>query len=234
MPRIATCFCYSFVKPKEPADLVMFCESRSAVAKEDAMLYLKRSMEYAKLYHVYLLPGPFILQDYLCLCLISPEGKPIALQKAIYVNVLHHAGLHTADEIEVFSTPLGRISLLPDVDIFHPEVARSAAMQGAEVLLTAQYYDLYDLNPLRTMSGAWEMAQENQISVIAVSNQNCCVCAPAAATNDNSGFVLQPQTTFPVLATLYPHKSQKVRDSADLLSQLNEGFCTRYAAQLGF
>lgn len=196
------------------------------------MAYLRHSMEYAKSYQVYLVPGPFILKDRLCLCLISPQGKPLAIQKATHLNLLHHASLGTDDTLQVISTGLGKLALLCDVDIFHPEVARSAVMQGAEVLISVQYYDLYDLNELRVRSGSWEMAQENQVPVINVSNQNCCIAAPCSVTQDHSGYILPPQTSFPALATVYPHKTQKLREEKDLLSYLNPEFCARYFPQL--
>lgn len=232
MSKICACFCYPFVKPKEPCNLVMFCETKPAIPEDEFLDYLKRCMEYAKAYHVYLLPGRFILKKRLCLCLITPQGKPALLQKATQLNLLHHSTLKPAGSIQVAETEFGKIALMVDVDIFHPEAARAAAMQGAEILLASQFYDLYDWNPARSISGCWDMAQQNQIAVLGVSNMNCCVCAPCSITQDGSGFILSTCSEFPALATVYPHKITKLREQDDLLQSINPEFCARYFSQL--
>jgi predicted amidohydrolase len=231
--KISACFSYSFVKPKQPANLVMFCETRPAIPEEEGAEYLKKCAQYARHSRVYLVPGLFILRERLCSCLISPEGKVIALQKASYPNLLQHPNLGGGEKIHVFDSEFGRIALLVDVDIFHPEAVRCAAMQGAEVLFATQYFDLYDLTLPRLRSGCWAMAQEHQLPILMVSNQNCCVCAPAPATSDKDGYILPPTAEFPALATVYPHKSAKVRQQSGLLPSLNAEFCARYSAQLG-
>lgn len=232
MSKINVCFSYPFVKPKEPSSLVLFCEARDAVPEDEVKDYIKKCMHYAKTYHVHLLPGPFILQNRLCLCLFGSDGKPLVIQKATYLNLLHHAALDPADRIQVVDTEFGAVSLLAGVDVFHPEVARAAVLQGAQVLLSSSYYELYDLNPMRDLSGCWAMAQENQVPVIGVSNLNCCVCAPCSVTQNGSGFILAPQTVFPALATVYPHKTEKLREQMDLTGMINRAFIERYHAQL--
>ena len=93
MSKINVCFSYPFVKPKEPANLVIFCEGNAAVPERELPRYLKQAMDYAKAYQVYLVPGRFVLKGRLCMTLLSPAGKPVALQKACHLNLLHHASL---------------------------------------------------------------------------------------------------------------------------------------------
>ncbi len=232
MSKINACFCYPFVKPKEPSNLVLFCEAHDSIPEAEARDYLSRCRQYAKTYHVYLTAGPFIIQNRLCLCLLDPDGHPLAIQKATYLNLLHHAALDPADRIQVIKTELGSLSLLPGVDVFHPEVSRAAVLQGAEVLLSVAFLDAYDLNPIRSMSGCWAAAQANQVPVLGVSNVDCCVAAPCSLTNNSSGFILAPQTAFPALATVYPHKTNRLREEESLPARLNPAFIDRYRAQL--
>ncbi len=232
MSKINVCFSYPFVKPKEPANLVIFCEGNAAVPERELPRYLKQAMDYAKAYQVYLVPGRFVLKGRLCMTLLSPAGKPVALQKACHLNLLHHASLEPGSAIEVFDTELGAICLIADVDVYHPEVLRSAAMLGAETAIVSQYFDLYDVNVTRIMSGCWDMAQQNQMYVLGAHNAGCCVCAPCALTEDESGFLLKPQAEFPALATVYPHKLQKLREQQNLLSMINPDFCAASASLL--
>lgn len=233
MSKLSVCFCYSFVKPKQPANFVMFCETRPAIPEEEGAEYLKRCAQYARHSRVYLVPGLFILRGRLCSCLLSPEGKLLAVQKAAYLNLLQHPDLKAGEKIDVFSTEFGKTALLTDVDLFHPEAVRCAAMQGAELLLAVSYFDLYDLTLPRLRSGCWAMAQEHQLPVLMASNQSCCIAAPCPATAEGDGYILPPTSELPALATVYPHKSAKVRQQGALLSALNPDFCLRYSAQLG-
>ena len=71
----------------------MFCESRPAIPEEEGAEYLKRCAQYARHAKVYLVPGLFILRERLCSCLISPQGKLLALQQATCLNLLQHPTL---------------------------------------------------------------------------------------------------------------------------------------------
>lgn len=232
MSKINVCFCYPFTKPKEPVNLVLFREVRNAIPEEAVREYISLCRQYAKTYHVYLVTGSFVLEKKLCICLIDPEGKPLVVQKASYLNPLQHPSLEPGSRIQVVQTELGALSLLAGVDVFHPETARAAVMQGAETLISVTYYEPYDLNTTREMSGCWAAAQSNRVHVIGVSNLDCCVCAPCAATNDKSEFVLAPQSEFPAVATVYPHKTGKLQEKYSLSAQLNPSFISRYASQL--
>ncbi|MCI8442106.1 MAG: hypothetical protein HFG27_06215 [Provencibacterium sp.] len=233
MSKLSVCFCYSFVKPKQPTNFVIFSETRPAIPEEEGAEYLKRCAQYARHSRVYLLPGLFVLHGQLCSCLLSPEGKLLAVQRAAYLNLLQHPDLKTGEKIDVFDTEFGKLALLTDVDLFHPEAVRCAAMQGAQLLLSVQYFDPYDLTAARLRSGCWAMAQEHQLPILMTSNQGCCICAPCPATAGGDGFILPLTSELPALATVYPHKSAKVRQQSGLLPLLNPDFCQRYSAQLG-
>lgn len=232
MSSLSVCFCPSFTKPTPPASLVVFYESHPAVPESKVREYLKYAMDYARVHKVYLVTGRFVLQKRLCLCLISPEGHPLGIQKATHLNLLHHGALEPGDSISVIDTELGRFALAVDVDIFHPEVTRAAALQGAEVVVSSQYFDLYDLSPTRIMSGCWDMAQQNQLPVISINNQSCCVCAPCLATPDGSGFILPITSQVPASASLDPQSIKKSVESVDILQFLNPDFCSRHMPQL--
>lgn len=233
LSKISACFCYSFIRPKQPANFVLFCEQRPAIPEEEGADYLKRCARYARHSKVYLVPGLFILKNRLCACLISPQGKLLAVQQAAYLNLLQHPDLESGDQIQVFDTEFGRLALMVDVDLFHPEAVRCAAMQGAQAIIATQYFEPYDLTLPRLRSGCWAMAQEHQLPILMTSNQLCAVAAPAPATEQKDGFLLAPTNALPALATVYPHKSAKAREQQPLLPALNAEFCMRYASQLG-
>lgn len=232
MSKFPICFCAPFSRPRRPAELVVFCDSRPFVLQQEVRGYLKGAMDYARAHSVYLVTERFVMQRRLCLCLISPDGKPLGIQKATHLNILYQDVMAADRTISLFDTAFGRLFLCVDVDVFYPEVMRAAALKGADIAICSQFIELYDFNLSRIMSGCWDMAQQNQLMVAAAVNQSACVCMPCPATADESGFVLPLTSSLPANAFVYPHKLHKLREQADVLGAINPDFCARHLPQL--
>ena len=130
---------------------------------------LAKASRYAKLYGVYFVPGRFSCGEYLCLCLLSPDGSLVGAQRAVTLN-LHYRGVFLRhDRLDVFETSLGKIALLVDVDINMPEVARAAAHARVDLLLSSQHIHTSDYFEDRPLFGAVNAAASNRIPVAAIA-----------------------------------------------------------------
>ncbi|MEG2174529.1 MAG: hypothetical protein RR135_03460 [Oscillospiraceae bacterium] len=151
--------------PPEETELAIFSDSRNYVAEYDSGQALSTAAHYAKRYGVYVLPERFIAQDYLCLCMLAPDGTPLGAQQAIHLNLDYRGRFHRADAIEPFDTPFGRVALLVDIDVNLPQVSRAAAVAGAELLLCSQFIQPYDFFEDRVRTGALSAACSNGLAL---------------------------------------------------------------------
>ncbi|HWP52071.1 MAG TPA: nitrilase-related carbon-nitrogen hydrolase [Clostridia bacterium] len=154
--------------PPPGAQLVIFSDQRNYVAEIDSSIMLAAACRYAVRHNVYLVPERFIAANYLCLCLMSPKGEVISVQRATHLNLgLREYNFYRDDKIKAFDTPFGKIALLVDVDINMPQVARSAVMDGATLLISSQFIQLYDFFEDRIRYGAINTARSNDVQVAA-------------------------------------------------------------------
>lgn len=195
-----------FTSPAWGSNFVVFA-SGEAVADDSAKDYITRLCKYARKHEVYLVSDRFWLQDYLCLCLISPEGKPLGLQRALYFYTGIEGQRH--DSLEVINTEFGGVLLCVDVDIYRPEIARIAEGMGVQYLIASQYIDDEDYNSSMVITGAWNAAQSSHLYVIDACNQFSCVCAPLVLTTHGDGFIASPSLHMPLTAKL---KTDKLRE----------------------
>lgn len=180
----------AFASPSWGSNFVVFCEEET-IAEQEVKVYLKKVCQYAKHHQVYLVPQRFFLMGYQNMCLISPKGKVLGAQRAIYRHA-SHIFLQQETTLDVLDTEFGRIALCVDVDIYKPEVARTAERQGAQYLICSQRLEAQDYRSSSILTGAWNAAQANALFVITACNHFHCVCAPNVITAHQDGFVVMP------------------------------------------
>ena len=199
MQELALSIGEPFTSPAWGSNFVLFSGDPGAVIPDtDTKEYLRRACKYARVYQVYLVPERFMLMDYQCMCLISPQGKVIGAQKATHLAVPFPPGTKRGAALEVFSTEFGGIFLCVDVDVYHPEVIRIAAEMGAQYIVCAQQISRADYASHMVLSGIWNAAQSNNVFAMAVCNQFHCACAPLTLTRGEDGFLVKPTLKTPL------------------------------------
>lgn len=154
--------------PPPGTQLVVFSDQRNYVAEIDSSMMLAAASRYAVRHNVYLVPERFIAANYLCLCMLSPKGEVIGVQRATHLNLgLREYNFFRDDKIQAFDTPFGRIALLVDVDVYMPQVVRAAVMEGATLLLSSQFIQLYDFFEDRVRYGVINAALSNGVQIVA-------------------------------------------------------------------
>jgi hypothetical protein len=211
MNELALSAAEPFTSPAWGSNFAVFTNSTGAAIPEALVKpYLNRVCKNAKHHRVYLVPERFVLMGYQCMALISPEGKVLGAQRALFLNLKNRVGKR-GSELETFDTEYGRIFLCVDADIYHPEVCRYAAGLGAVIIIGSQYMPAEDYGGHMVVSGCWNAAQLNRVYTVAVSGQFNCVCAPLAISARGDGFVCPPGTRLPMTARLHAEKLAAVR-----------------------
>ena len=203
------------VRPPEGAELVVLADSNSYVSESLAPQFLTAASRFAKKYGVWLVSQRFLANDSLCLCLFSPDGKPVGVSCATHLNLDYRAlRLRRADEIEVVDTEIGKIAMLVDVDIQMPHVVRQAALKGAEIMVASQFIQPYDFFEDRVVLGAKSAVGSNKVPVVAAIGSRGVIAAPGKEE------VISPFEEAPVMAKITP---QGVTDEcrAQMLSAQN-------------
>lgn len=167
MQQLSVAIVPTLTPPPQGTQLVVFSDQRNYVAEIDSSMMLSAASRYAVRHNVYLVPERFIAANYLCLCLLSPKGEVIGVQRAIHLNLgLREYNFFRDDIIQSFETPFGKAALLVDVDIYMPQVARAAVMGGATLLISSQFIQLYDFFEDRIRYGAINAARSNGVQVV--------------------------------------------------------------------
>ena len=188
--------------PPKGADLVIFADPRSYVAELDSRQMLAAAARYAARHKVYLVPERFIAAGSLCLCMLAPDGSVLGVQRACHLNVsMRQLNLARADEIVPFDTPLGRIALLVDVDINMPQAARSAALKGAQLIISSQHMPLYDFFEDRINLGPVNAARSNGLAVISAIGMG------GVAVNAHGDITAAYSENLPILSVTRPQPS---------------------------
>ncbi|KAF5048944.1 hypothetical protein DSECCO2_444830 [anaerobic digester metagenome] len=170
MQQLSVAIVPTLTPPPPGAQLVVFSDQRSYVAEIDSSMMLAAASRYAVRHGVYLVPERFIAANYLCLCLLSPKGEVLGVQRATHLNLgLREYNFFRDDKIQAFDTPFGKTALLVDVDINMPQVSRAAVMDGATLLIASQFIQLYDFFEDRIRYGAINAARSNGVQVVAAA-----------------------------------------------------------------
>lgn len=157
--------------PPVTSQLVVCCTSKAFIPQHLAARMLSKAACYARLYGVYFVPQQFVCGNYLCLCLIAPDGSLVGAQRAITLNLNHRGTFLRHNRLDLCDTPLGKIALLVDVDINMPEVTRACALAGAQLIVSNQYIHPADFFEDRLLYGAVNAAVSNGIPVAAVAGR---------------------------------------------------------------
>lgn len=231
MEQLAIAIVPTLAAPPEGAQLVIFCDQRSYVAEIDSALMLAAAARYAIRYQVYLVPERFIAANYLCLCLLSPQGEVLGVQRAVHLNLsLREHNYYRDDAVRPFDTPIGRVALLVDVDVNMPQVARAAARAGATLLLSSQFIQLYDLYEDRVRYGAINAAASNGVNVAAAAGTGGVIIR--CDGNELAGF----SEELPLMASLDPARCFADRDAIETGHRLlltHRAFLTDQSANEG-
>ncbi len=225
------------VQPFQPvfsdARLVLFADDSIQRGDEEVMAYLVRCAKYAMKYKVYLASGLLVHDNQLCLSLFAPDGKAICRQPALHLAVDLRDELRVGENIEVVDTELGKLALCVDEDALSPQVARTAAMKGARILLSVQQVNPLEDTPQRIRQTAWNMAQTNGIYVIAITSKGVTVTCPANLNRARDGVLLQQTSIYPVRFGLNLERLEECRAQLPVLERINVGLAARYGKQLG-
>ena len=185
--------------PPQGTELVLFSDTKPYLSETLASEMLRRAARYAKKYGVYLIPQRFLVRDYLCLCLVAPNGRPVAAQRATHLNVdYRERHMQRVSEISPFDTPLGRMALLADVDFCMPQTARQVACEGAEIIIASQFVQPYDYFEDNLIATAQSAACSNGVPVVAAMSGYGIICRPDGET------VCSPFEDVPIAAAVTP------------------------------
>ncbi|MDQ3266881.1 MAG: carbon-nitrogen hydrolase family protein [Myxococcota bacterium] len=124
--------------------------------------------------------------------LFSPEGK-VGVQGKLYMTRFEAEEWNVAprDRLKVFNTAFGRVAITICYDVEFPELARSAALAGAQLLLVPSCTeDRQGL--LRVRYCAQARAIENQLYVVVASTVGSLPNVPAVSLNYGQAAILTP------------------------------------------
>ena len=201
-----------FTSPAWGSNFVVFAgESGHPIPEPRAKEYLRRCSKYAKHYQTWLVPERFILMGYQCMGLVSPQGKVVGAQRAVFAGPIFSPQAGRSSVAQVFPTEHGGVFLCVDVDVYRPEVARIAAGMGAQIIVCSQSISKGDYSSHMVLTGAWNAAQLAGCYVVAVCNQFSCVSAPTQLTPLRDGFLNLPSLKRPMTQRICVDKLDQQR-----------------------
>lgn len=180
----------------EGTQLVVFPSIKAYMPQWEAKASMERFVDYAKKNNVYLVTPIFSSNQYLTVCLISPDGKIAGLSYANNLSDDNRTEFIRALEQRVFNTPLGKIAIFVDVDIYDPTLVQFAQEKECDLIISTQYIDPTDFSKERILFGAWKASQQVNKYVLNVSNKGCCVTVPCLYTSDKTLSGFESQLTF--------------------------------------
>ena len=192
-----------FTSPAWGCNFVVFAGDRARpIPEQQTKEYLRGCIKYARHYETWLVPERFILLEHQCMGLISPEGKMVGAQRAVFGSPVFRPHAERNPVVEVFPTPLGKVFLCVDADVYHPEIAGVARGLGAQIIVCSQSILEEDYASHMVVTGAWNAAQLAGCYLVAVASQFACVCAPLELTPKRDGFLNPPGLKKPMTGRL--------------------------------
>lgn len=222
----------AFRAPSADTKLVIFFEKDIHKSHLAVTKHMKDCAEYARQHKVYLVTPLMEFQEYLCLCLLGPNGSLLGSQLALHLPLSMVGRLHADDMVEVYHTDLGNLALCVDSDIYHPQVSRTAALKGADVVISIQSIDPVDEVPERLMCSVWNCAQSNNVYVINLTTNSCTVACPVALTRGKDGYILRRGIQSSIRFGLNLDKLDEVRDQLQIMENINTRLVTNYSEEL--
>lgn len=108
-------------------------------------------------------------------------------------------------------TELGNLFLCVDADIYHPQVLRTAALKGADAVLSVQCLDPAEETPERVLCTVWNAAQSNNVYVANFAAGGAVVCCPAPVTRAGDGYLVRRTDALPVRFALNMERLDEIR-----------------------
>ena len=173
-------------------NLVVFKNGEEVVPPKLEELFIASCKKYAQKFKVFLSTCLYRDGHYLCMAVISPEGEILGVQRAAYINLRWANEIEPYDDIEIISTPLGKIFLAADADIYHPEVLRLAIFNECDFIISSQMFPMVDFNEDRIFFGARSAAAANRIYILHTTTYSSALLCPPELTSDGSGFLAYP------------------------------------------
>lgn len=211
---------------------VFFEEDIPAIKNRDQDRFINEAACFAAANNVFLVPGLYIKENYLCLCLIDNTGCVIGEQRATHLNSAWFDGLNRSLDINIIGTSFGKLFLCPDVDIYKPEVLRIAALLGAEIVVSSQYIAASDFRKEMVLAGAWQQAQQNCLYIINSTNITGSIIGPCTVVEDLSGMMAGASTKTPLYAELSAAKRKQAYDAFPIFKSLNIKLYKNHLKQL--
>lgn len=221
----------------DPSELVPYTGDR-------AELFEKGFRNLAAKYRLYLCPGTTIVkfkqQYYLAAALFDPQGHKIGEQFQTHLSKEEQAwGLARGEELQVWSTPIGNLGMVVGTDIWHPEVSRILALQGADLVLAPAAVPA-PYNQWLQVAAMWQEVQQNQFFALenwlqgrigsTLYQGNAPILAPCEMTPGETGYLTNENKTS--LAKLDFGKRQKVIEAYPILKHLNPPLYRNYLPAL--
>ena len=222
-----------FQPPSEDAKLVLLADGGIHFDGADLRRHLSRCVRYAREHRVHLVSGLFVHEGNLCLCLLGPDGQALCRQPALHLSLPLRGALRPGERAEVVHTELGNLFLCVDADIYHPQVLRTAALKGADAVLSVQCLDPAEETPERVLCTVWNAAQSNNVYVANFAAGGAVVCCPAPVTRAGDGYLVRRTDALPVRFALNMERLDEIRARFELMEQINPALVENYAAELG-
>lgn len=178
--------------------------------------------------NIFLVPGLYIRDVYLCSCLIDNTGTIIGEQKGTHLNIKWFSDLKRAAEINVIETPIGLIFLCVDVDIYKPEVIRIAALSGAEILICSQFINSKDYSEEMILAGPWQEAQQNCLFILDSTNHGGNIIGPCNVTDDLTGYLARGGIKDNIYSTLDSEKRNAAYENFPVFKSLNKSLYNKH------
>lgn len=223
-------------KPSVEGQLVVISGADKEAIDSREGDFLEKWCEFSAINKVFIVPGLYIEDNYLCLSLIDDKGKRIGKQKACHINIENFPELKRDSNLNIIDTPFARVFLCVDVDIYKPEVVRAAVFSGAEIIISVQYIQGNRYNESMVLAGAWQNAQQNCVYIINAHNFGGNIIGPCETTEDLSGFIKRmrgPSESDFISANLSNKARDKAYDNFPIFKTLNTGLYQKAFKQEG-
>ena len=177
-------------------ELVVFPSIKPCMPQWEAKTFMERFVDYAKQNKVYLVTPIFSSNQYLTVCLISPDGKISGLSYACNLSEQNRSEFIKALDQRVLETEIGKLLIMVDIDIYDPVLVSYAQEKDCDLIISTQYIEPTDFSKERIIFGAWKASQQVNKYVLNVSNKGCCVTVPCTHTKDKTLSGFESQLTF--------------------------------------
>jgi len=205
---------------------------REAIRNGNSVDRIELAAAFARRQHAFVVPDLYIHHQTLCLGLVDDNGRLIMEQEATHLNPTWAGDLLRGDEIRVVETPFGKIALCVDVDIYKGEVLRIAALMGAEIVVSCQVIASQDYCREMILAGAWQQAQQNCLYILNSNNLNASIIGPCLTAPDQSGFLTDISSSYPLQAELSDRKRKLAYRSFPVFQSLNPPLYHHHQAEL--